>query len=89
MKSSNKQTSPLKNLISRDKSPSINKIEGINSNLNNVEDKLLVIEIITNISNLVDIKKRDTALSFLSKQREDFKDLAIYLWYTPGIITIL
>jgi len=32
---------------------------------------------------------RENALVELSKKRETFSDLAIYIWYTPGVITVL
>jgi hypothetical protein len=32
---------------------------------------------------------RVNSLIQLSKKREGFPDLAIYLWYTPGVISIL
>ncbi len=38
---------------------------------------------------LKDINLRENSLIQLSKKREGFPDLAIYLWYTPGVISIL
>ncbi len=38
---------------------------------------------------LKDGEKRANALLELSKKRESFPDLALYLWYSPGIMTIL
>lgn len=46
-----------------------------------------------NISKLMehikDPSKREKALSELCKRREHFQDLAVYLWYTPGVIMAL
>jgi CCR4-NOT transcription complex subunit 9 len=33
--------------------------------------------------------KRETALSELSKKRESFADLALYLWYSTGTVASL
>lgn len=38
---------------------------------------------------LKDTNMRVNSLIQLSKKREGFPDLAIYLWYTPGVISIL
>ena len=48
------------------------------------------INIITEwISNLNNKEKRVNALVELSKKRDSFSDLAIYLWYSPGVISAL
>ncbi len=44
---------------------------------------------ITWVLQLKDPKLRETALLELSKMREVFSELAIYLWYSPGIVTLL
>lgn len=41
------------------------------------------------IKNLNDNEKRTNALVELSKKRDSFSDLAIYLWYSPGVISAL
>ncbi len=41
------------------------------------------------IHNLSDSEKRVYALVELSKKRDYFSDLAIYLWYSPGVISVL
>lgn len=35
------------------------------------------------------INLRENALAELSKKRESFPDLAVYLWYSPGTVTSL
>lgn len=59
----------------------------------NKEGKGLKNEEINEIVNLIlkvkDPNTKDAALSELSKKRDNFSDLAIYLWYTPGIIACL
>ncbi len=46
-------------------------------------------KIITWVLQLKDPKLRETSLLELSKMREVFSDLAIYLWYSPGIVATL
>jgi CCR4-NOT transcription complex subunit 9 len=38
---------------------------------------------------LKDINLRENALAELSKKRESFPELAVYLWYSPGTVTSL
>jgi hypothetical protein len=46
-------------------------------------------KIIEWVYELKDVNMRVNSLIQLSKKREGFPDLAIYLWYTPGVISIL
>ena len=46
-------------------------------------------KIIEWVYHLKDVNLRVNCLIQLSKKREGFPDLAIYLWYTPGVISIL
>jgi hypothetical protein len=46
-------------------------------------------KIIEWVNGLKDEKVRGDSLVQLSKKREAFPDLAIFLWYTPGIISVL
>jgi hypothetical protein len=46
-------------------------------------------KIITWVLQLKDPKLRESSLLELSKMREVFSDLAIYLWYSPGIVATL
>jgi hypothetical protein len=41
------------------------------------------------VSQLKDPNQRVNSLIQLSKKREAFADLAVYLWYTPGVICVL
>jgi len=53
---------------------------------NKFEDIYKIIEWVSNLKN-PDL--RINSLVELSKQRDSFSDLAIYLWYSPGIISSL
>lgn len=46
-------------------------------------------EIVNLILKVKDPNTKEMALAELSKKRDNFNDLAIYLWYTPGIIACL
>ncbi len=46
-------------------------------------------QIVEWVYQLKDQKTRVNSMLQLSKKREGFPDLAIYLWYTPGVISIL
>ena len=46
-------------------------------------------EIIEWLHQIKDISTRENALTELGKKRETFGDLAIYIWYTPGVIAAL
>lgn len=46
-------------------------------------------KIINWVVQLKDSKLRESSLLELSKMRENFSDLAIYLWYSPGIVASL
>jgi hypothetical protein len=46
-------------------------------------------KIIEWVYQLKDANLRVNSLIQLSKKREGFPDLAIYLWYTPGVISAL
>jgi len=58
----------------------------INTSINKSED---INKIIEWVSNLKSPELRVNALVELSKQRDSFSDLAIYLWFSPGIISAL
>lgn len=45
--------------------------------------------VVDNIKQIFESSTREKALAELSKMRESFNELAIYLWYTPGIIATL
>ncbi len=58
-----------------------------NENFINEESNInIIIKLIENIKKEEDI---DKALFELSKQRENFKDIAIYLFYSTGTMAIL
>jgi hypothetical protein len=48
-----------------------------------------IFKIIEWIQQLKDPKTRESSLCELSKMREEFSNLAIYLWYSPGIVATL
>lgn len=48
-----------------------------------------VVKIVDWVHQLKDSNLRVNALIELSRKREAFTDLAIYLWYTPGVISAL
>jgi|LauGreDrversion4_2_1035121.scaffolds.fasta_scaffold218153_2 CCR4-NOT transcription complex subunit 9 len=48
-----------------------------------------VSKIIEWVNALKDESSREMALSELSKKRESFNDLAIYIWYSSGIVSCL
>lgn len=50
------------------------------------EDITLIIQWVNDIK---DESKRETALAELSKKRENFADLALYLWYSTGTVASL
>ncbi len=48
-----------------------------------------IYKIIEWVSNLKNPELRVNSLVELSKQRDSFSELAIYLWFSPGIISAL
>ncbi len=54
--------------------------------INSQEDITLIIQWVNDIK---DESKRETALAELSKKRENFADLALYLWYSTGTVASL
>jgi hypothetical protein len=48
-----------------------------------------ITKIVEWVSNLKNPESRVNSLVELSKQRDSFSDLAIYLWYSPGVISAL
>jgi hypothetical protein len=62
------------------------EISQINNSMNKLEDINKIIEWVSNLKNP---ELRVNALVELSKQRDSFSDLAIYLWFSPGIISAL
>lgn len=67
-------------------------IQSIDENLSKInisyksEDIYKIVEWVSNLKN-PDL--RVNSLVELSKQRDSFSDLAIYLWYSPGVISAL
>lgn len=59
--------------------------DNITSNVSTTE----INEIIDWLNQIKDNSTRENAISELSKKRETFNDLAIYIWYTPGVIASL
>ena len=57
-----------------------------NDNTNTNEDLGKILEW---VNQLKDPNTRVNSLIQLSKKREAFTELAVYLWYTPGVISIL
>jgi hypothetical protein len=53
------------------------------SQANSIED------IVEWVNQLKDANTRVNALIQLSKKREAYPDLALFLWYAPGIISVL
>ena len=41
------------------------------------------------ILQLKDLTKKENALAELSKKRESFPDLAVFLWFSPGTVASL
>jgi len=68
-----------------------NQIDEISNNSqNNTTNKSEEItKIVEWVSNLKNPESRVNSLVELSKQRDSFSDLAIYLWYSPGVISAL
>ena len=48
-----------------------------------------IAKIVEWVSNLKNPESRVNSLVELSKQRDSFSDLAIYLWYSTGVISAL
>jgi len=64
--------------------------EACNPNRNGINNNSDDVNKITEwIKCLTDSEKRVNALIELSKKRDSFPDLAIYLWYSPGVISAL
>ncbi len=68
--------------------------ENIEINSENNQDQFQETELTTNkmielISKMKESDKRMNTFVHLSRQRETFPDLAVYLWYSPGVITIM
>jgi CCR4-NOT transcription complex subunit 9 len=53
---------------------------------NTQEDITMIIQWVNDIK---DESKRESALAELSKKRENFADLALYLWYSTGTVSSL
>ena len=67
-----------------------NQIDDIPNNQINSSNKTEEItKIVEWVSNLKNPESRVNSLVELSKQRDSFSDLAIYLWYSPGVISAL
>ena len=67
-----------------------NQIDDIpNNQLNSSNKSEEITKIVEWVSNLKNPESRVNSLVELSKQRDSFSDLAIYLWYSPGVISAL
>ena len=67
-----------------------NQIDDIpNSQINSSNKTEEITKIVEWVSNLKNPESRVNSLVELSKQRDSFSDLAIYLWYSPGVISAL
>jgi hypothetical protein len=60
--------------------------EETSESVSNTED---ITKIIEWVYQLRDPNQRVNSLIQLSRKREAFADLAIYLWYSPGVISAL
>jgi hypothetical protein len=66
-----------------------NNSELSDGSLRESREPVEISKIIEWVNGLKDDKIRGDSLVQLSKKREAFPDLAIFLWYTPGIISVL
>ncbi len=57
--------------------------EVMNSSTNQEE----VVKIIEWVNQIKDEATREQALAELSRKRESFQDLALYIWYSPGVVS--
>lgn len=48
-----------------------------------------VTKIIDWVNQIKEETRREQALAELSKKRESFMDLALYIWYSPGVVSCL
>lgn len=55
----------------------------ISNTSNNLEEVSKIIEWVNQIK---DESTREQALAELSRKRETFADLALYIWYSPGVV---
>ncbi len=78
----NKAFSNSDYVVEENEDGSINK----NDSFSNIPNCQLIINLINNLKKEELIEK---ALSDLSKQRENFKDIAVYLYYSSGTMIIL
>lgn len=81
-------------MVLEEKDNNINsQTDEISANVNNQPSQPNKTEEISKIvewvSNLKNPESRVNSLVELSKQRDSFSDLAIYLWYSPGVISAL
>ena len=68
----------------------INQLDELpNTQLNPTNKAEEISKIVDWVSNLKNPETRVNSLIELSKQRDSFSDLAIYLWYSPGVISAL
>jgi CCR4-NOT transcription complex subunit 9 len=44
-------------------------------------------KIIEWVNQIKDETSREQALAELSRKRESFQDLALYIWYSPGVVS--
>jgi CCR4-NOT transcription complex subunit 9 len=52
--------------------------------LSNQEEIIKIIEWVKQIKDEI---TREQALAELSRKRESFQDLALYIWYSPGVVS--
>lgn len=71
-----------KNII---KEEVITKTTNNNNSISSEEENL----IISYLNQIKDPDKREKALAELCKKRESFPSLAVYIWYSPGVVTSL
>lgn len=57
-----------------------------NAKLTNNEEEL---QIISYLNQIKDSSKREKVLAELCKKRESFPNLAVFIWYSPGVVTSL
>lgn len=60
-------------------------LKGEGNSISNEE----IIRIVEWLHQVKEVSTRENALNELSKKRETFENLALYIWYTPGVIAAL
>jgi hypothetical protein len=70
-------------------SPELLLLQELTGNSCNIEDFNEISKIVELVEIIKDQNCRESALAELSKKRETFPDLAIYIWYSTGVVTCL